>query len=170
MRTVLWFAILAVLAFGAPPAGWAQDRPRVIGEYSDWTAIRYREDGANVCWISSAPLETEPTGVRRGDIYVLVTHRPASGVHDEVSVYTGYPFAGGSEAVIEIGGREFKMFTEGSTAWARDAEADKALVQAMVRGSIMLIRGTSQRGTETLDRYSLRGFTAARNAINQVCQ
>jgi hypothetical protein len=170
MRTLFWFAALAFLAFGTPPVGLAQDRPRVIGEYSDWTAIRYRENGANVCWISSAPLESDPKDVRRGDIYVLVTHRPASDVRDEVSVYVGYPFAGGSEAVIEIGGREFPMFTDGSTAWARDAEADKALVRAMVRGSTMLIRGTSRRGTDTLDRYSLRGFTAARNAINQACQ
>jgi hypothetical protein len=169
MRTALWFAALAVLLFGAPPVAVAQERPRVIGEYTDWTAIRFRENGETVCWISSAPLESNPKNVRRGDIYVLVTHRPASNTLDEVSVYAGYPFANASEASIEIGGREFKMFTNGQSAWAYDSDADKALVRAMIRGSSMVIRGTSQRGTETVDRYSLRGFTAARNAINQAC-
>ena len=169
MRPAVCFAVLAILLFGAPPVAVAQDRPRVIGEYSDWTAIRFREDGETVCWISSAPLESSPENVRRGDIYILVTHRPASRTLDEVSVYSGYPFATASEAVIEIGGAEFKMFTDGQTAWAYDAAADKALVRAMVRGSSMVVRGTSQRGTTTIDRYSLRGFTAARNAINQAC-
>ena len=217
MRTVLLLAALALLLFGAPPKAVAQDRPRVIGEFSDWTAIRFREDGETVCWISSEPLESEPKDVRRGDIYVLVTHRSASKTTDEVSVYVGYPLRTGSEALIDIGGREFKMFTDGQTAWAYDADADKALVRAMIRGSStdevsvyvgyplrtgsealidiggrefkmftdgqtawaydadadkalsMVIRGTSQRGTETVDRYSLRGFTAARSAINQAC-
>ena len=105
MRTALWFAALAVLLFGAPPVAVAQERPRVIGEYTDWTAIRFRENGETVCWISSAPLESNPKNVRRGDIYVLVTHRPASNTLDEVSVYAGYPFANASEASIEIGGR-----------------------------------------------------------------
>ena len=169
MRTVLLLAALALLLFGAPSKAVAQDRPRVIGEFSDWTAIRFREAGETVCWISSEPLESEPKDVRRGDIYVLVTHRPASKTRDEVSVYAGYPLRTGSEALIDIGGREFKMFTDGQTAWAYDADTDKALVQAMIRGSSMVIRGTSQRGTETIDRYSLRGFTAARSAINQAC-
>ena len=135
MRTALWFAALAVLLFGAPPVAVAQEGPRVIGKYTDWTAIRFRENGETVCWISSEPLESNPKNVRRGDIYVLVTHRPASNTLDEVSVYVGYPFANASEASIEIGGREFKMFTNGQSAWAYDSDADKALVRAMIRVS-----------------------------------
>jgi hypothetical protein len=34
----------------------------------------------------------------------------------------------------------------------------------------MVIKGTSSRGTLTTDTYSLAGFTAAYNAIEQACK
>jgi len=43
------------------------------------------------------------------------------------------------------------------------------LVGAMKAGIEMTIRGTSARGTETLDTYSLRGFTAAYNEAVTAC-
>jgi len=71
---------------------------------------------------------------------------------------------------LAIDGQDFDLFTDGDSAWARDAETDRKLVQAMVRGNSMVVRGTSSRGTLTVDTYSLSGFTAARNAINKACK
>ena len=39
----------------------------------------------------------------------------------------------------------------------------------MIRGSKMLVTGTSVRGTKTVDTYSLRGFTAAYKTIGRDC-
>jgi len=39
----------------------------------------------------------------------------------------------------------------------------------MRRGGTLVVKGTSSRGTDTTDRYSLMGFTAAHNAISQAC-
>jgi hypothetical protein len=61
------------------------------------------------------------------------------------------------------------MFTDGSTAWSRDARGDAALVKAMRAGKSMIVTGVSGRGTATKDRYSLAGFTAAHKAINKSC-
>jgi Invasion associated locus B (IalB) protein len=36
-------------------------------------------------------------------------------------------------------------------------------------GKQMIVRGTSSRGTETTDTYSLSGFTAALAAIDKAC-
>jgi invasion protein IalB len=50
-----------------------------------------------------------------------------------------------------------------------DKDADKKLVQAMVKGSTMVVQGTSARGNNTKDTYSLSGFTRAYQAIRQAC-
>ena len=169
MRLAFLPVALGLALFGISAAG-AQDRPKLIGEFKDWDAFTYREDGKPVCFVSSSPLSSQPKNVRRGDIYVLVTHRPESNTLDEVSVYAGYPFEDSSIATVDVDGRNFELFTNDDTAWAYDADEDKKLVRAMVRGSKMSIRGTSQRGTNTVDGYSLLGFTAARNAINKACK
>ena len=62
------------------------------------------------------------------------------------------------------------MFTKGRNAWNRDAQVDRAMVEAMKGGSELVIKGTSQRGTLTTDTYSLNGFSAALAAIMKACE
>ncbi len=169
MRLAIFPAALGLALLGIAAAS-AQSGPKRIGEFKDWEAYIYQEDGKPVCFISSSPQSSTPKNIRRGEVYILVTHRPESKTLDEVSVYTGYPFKNSSVATVEIDGKSHELFTKDDTAWAYDADSDKTIVRAMVRGSRMSIRGTSQRGTDTVDSYSLLGFTAARNAINRACK
>lgn len=159
-------ALVAVLT--AAPA-WAADSPRLIGEYRDWDAFTFVEDGKLICYMASKPKKTEPTNVKRGDIYVLVTRRPAHQIVDEVSVYAGYPYKPESDVEVTIGEQSFRMFTYEDTAWAREKDGDKKIVRAMIRGNTMRVTGISQRGTTTIDTYSLRGFTAATKAVRKAC-
>ena len=39
----------------------------------------------------------------------------------------------------------------------------------MKKGSNLVVKGTSQRGTETTDSYSLTGITAGMAAIDKAC-
>jgi hypothetical protein len=39
----------------------------------------------------------------------------------------------------------------------------------MRAGRTMIVKGVSSKDTETTDTYSLLGFTAAHNAINDAC-
>jgi hypothetical protein len=71
--------------------------------------------------------------------------------------------------VVKIGNREFMLFTRGEHAWTKSQEADQALINAMKRGSNMTVRGTSLKGTYSLDTYSLLGFTAAYEAMVNAC-
>jgi hypothetical protein len=166
----LILAAWAALLLAAPAL--AQSTPKTLGEYRAWTALQYKERGDDVCFMSSSPEKwtSDPKGVNRGDIYMLVTHRPGAKIRDEVSVYAGYPYEEDSEVTVDIDGQQFKLFTDQDTAWAYDADSDRKLVQAMVRGNTMVIRGTSSRGSLTIDTYSLSGFTAARDAINKACR
>jgi hypothetical protein len=165
-RTALLLAgpVLIALGTGADAAD-----PRLLGTFKDWNAFAFEEGGNKVCYISSQPKKKEPENVRRGDIYVLVTHRPADKSLDVVSLIVGYPFKKDSEASVDVDGKGFKLFTDGETAWARDAETDKALAAAMRAGKAMVVKGTSSRGTKTTDTYSLDGVTQAYEAINAAC-
>ena len=169
----LWLVTLALVgSFVAfSQMTMAQDQRDRIGIFRDWEAIVLnRSDGEIICYMISTPRDTNPKNVRRGEIYVTITHKPKMRVMNEVTIIVGYPFRAESEAVATIGNRRFSMFTEADSAWMFTSRQDQEIVQAMRDGSAMVVTGVSSRGTDTSDRYSLMGFTAANDAITNACQ
>lgn len=172
-----WF-VLAVVALSGfaglveTPAE-AQETRRHLGSYRDWDAFVYGSGSKKTCHMISVPKSWKASrkGVRRGRIYAMVSHRPEYGITGEVNMVMGYPVRQGSDSIVRVDGRKrFEFFTEGDGAWAYDPKDDKAAVDAMKRGSGMVVTATSQRGTNTTDTYSLSGFTAAYNAITRACR
>ena len=151
----------------------AQGKPRLLGSYRDWDAmVGTMQDGSKTCYMISTPKRSSASkkDAVRGQIYMTVTHRPKFGVKGEVNAVVGYPIRRGSEANISVDGRHsFSFFTEGSGAWAYDPKDDASAVSAMKAGSTLVVKASSQRGTDTTDTYSLSGFTAAYNAITKAC-
>ncbi len=168
MRVPLQVAVSALIVCMLSGAALAKG-PKLIGEYRDWDAYEYVEGGNTVCYVASTPKDSQPRNVRHGDVYAEVAQRPAQSVADEVSVYVGYDYRSDSPVTATIDGQTFELFTQGNAAWADDAEADRALVEAMMKGGSMVVRAISARGTNTTYTYSLLGFTAARAAIRQAC-
>ena len=144
--------------------------PERLGEYNDWAAYTYKSDNGPVCYIVSQPTDWEPKNVNRGPIFFLVTHRPSERVRNEVNTIIGYPFKENSTATVTIGDSTFELFTSGDGAWADSTDRDRAIVEAMKAGSTMRLKGVSWRGTETTDRYSLSGVTAAMDKIDAECE
>jgi hypothetical protein len=139
-----------------------------LGTFTDWRAYQYEQNEARRCTMASQPRKDEGDYQRRGPIWAFVMHRPGEGATGEVGFHMGYPIREGSQVTVTIGGQAFKLFTrgEGAYAWPQD---EPGLVRAMRRGATMVVTGTSARGTTTTDTYSLSGFTAANNAINEAC-
>lgn len=150
------------------PQGAGAQSVTTLGQFNDWTAYTMTENGKKVCYVASQPKKDEGNYSRRGDIYVLVTHRPSDKQFNVVTVYAGYAYRPGSSVELSIDQTKFELFTEGETAWAHD-EMDRRIVQEMRKGSSMVVRGTSARGTGTKDSYSLKGITAALSKINEAC-
>ena len=162
--------LLALLACWPTGPAEAQS-PRVLLKRPDtWSAYILKESKGNACYMTSKPTQTAPKGVRRGEIWFLVTHRPARNIHDEVSIYIGYPFKPGSDVTVTVDKtKRFKLFTDGNIAWGDGPKQEGALVKAMISGGEMTVAGLSKRGTKTLDHYTLKGFTAAHKAISKAC-
>lgn len=163
-----YLSVIAMLLL--PLSAQAAEEAQVIGEYGDWTAHMYNDKGNIICYMSSMPKKDEGKYTKRGDIYVVITHRPAERSFDEVSIVAGYTFNTKAPLVIKIGNQTFdRTFTEGGQGWMINADEDHKVVAAMRRGDRMIINGQSSRGTDTKDTYSLKGFTAAYQTISAKC-
>lgn len=143
--------------------------PRLIGTYSDWSAYVFEENGSKVCYMASQPKKAEGNYTRRGDIFALITHRPSEGTKNVFSYIAGYSYKSGSDVNLTINGRKFVLFTQDETAWAPDGQMDSAIADSIRKGSNMVVRGVSSRGTQTNDTFSLKGSSAAHDAISQEC-
>jgi len=162
----LFGALVVATALAGTPSAAAQT---YIDAFDDWDAFHDGQGDAKVCYMASLPKKSEGNYTARGKTYVMVMHHPADQVVGQVYVTAGYSYRTGSEAEVLIGGANYPLFTHQDTpdtAWAYD---DKVLRQAMIKGRVMVIKGTSSRGTLTTDTYSLAGVTAAYRAISQEC-
>ncbi len=172
LSTILLAALLVgsagTMAFAAD-SGKTKAKTKVLGTFQDWKAFSYEENGQKVCYISSQPKKISPKGKARGDAYILVTHRPAEKSFGVVSITAGYTYKKDSEVQVKIDRNNFKLFTDGDTAWARDESSDKAVSTALKSGKSMTVKGVSSRGTKTSDSYSLSGAGPAYAAINEAC-
>ena len=155
--------ILASRAFAAAP--------QVIGEYGDWTAYYYKEGKNSVCYMVSTPKKDEGKYSKRGNIYAVVTHRPAEKSFDVVNFDASYVFKSGAPFTVKIGHNTVSsFFTEQGKAWTLNEETDKKMVSLMKNGERMIVDGVSAKGTPTKDTYSLKGFTGAYKAISAKCK
>ena len=87
------------------------------------------------------------------------------------AVMTGYSAAiqDGADIIVKIDNTSFSFYsTEDSseTAWTND---DMKVIYAMKKGLELVLSGQSSRGTITNDTYTLKGFTAAINKLNNDC-
>jgi invasion protein IalB len=171
--TSLFGRALAVAALaGVASAASAQESTNRVATMTDWNV--FTEEEPKECWGVSKPTETvntregQPVSVQRGDILLFVTFRP--GKTAEISFTGGYPFAAGSTVDVTIDGQPYQLFTDGEWAWPGSAEDDAALLSALKSGTTAVMTARSGRGTQTVDSFSLRGFTAAMEDAEKRCQ
>ena len=168
-RIASLFLLVGALAAWLPAAEAEAQAIERIGDFSDWSAFKYLEDGKPICFMASEPTKAEGNYSKRGQIHAMVTHRPEESRIDEVSIQAGYTYQENAPVEVQVGTMKMRLFTQGESAWAVDKDSDKKLVQAMIKGSTMVVQGTSARGTNTKDTYSLSGFTRAYQAISKAC-
>jgi hypothetical protein len=140
-----------------------------LGGTQGWDAYSDTEKGHKICYVLGTPSKTEPADAKRAKVFASITHRPTEKVTDEVSFNAGYLFKEGSDAELAIDGKKFTLFTNKDGAWARDAQADKAVVSALAKGKQAVIKGVSARGTQTTDSYTLAGLSQALVQIDKAC-
>jgi invasion protein IalB len=148
------------------------DQPTLLGQYGDWGAYTATPGGKKVCFALSKPKasKTEPVGRKRDPAYLFISTRPSENVRQEVSVIIGYPFKSSSDATAEIGPTKFAMYTQNDGAWIKNVAEEARFVEAMRKGADLTVKGTSGRGTQSTDQFSLKGLAQALDRAEQECK
>ena len=121
------------------------------------------------CYIGSLPLKSDlPDTKKRGENYILVYKLIGS---DEkiIQIEAGYNYNLSADILVKIDQAEYGFYTtkdSSDTAWTNN---DSEVIYAMKMGLELILNGESSRGTITNDTYTLKGFTAALNKLNEDC-
>ncbi len=155
-----------------PAAATGGAPPKLLGQYGDWGGYTASPGGKKICFAIAKPTsaETVPPNRPRNPIYMFITTRPADKVTNEVSIDIGYPFKPGSDASAQIGSTSFALYTQQDGAWIKNAGEEAQMVDAMRSGDTAIIKGTSAKGTQTTDTYTLKGVAQALDRVAQECK
>lgn len=165
MKHRIAFLAAALLASG--PA-WAAAKH--VGTFESWNVFTTKDGGKAVCYMASQPAESKGGPAKRGDAMVVISHYPADKAFDEVAVHSGFAIKEGQDSDVLIGGTTFKLFYKDGASWNRDASGDRAMVQSMKSGTAMIVKAIPSSGGKLAeDTYSLKGFTAAHDALDKAC-
>ena len=158
---------LIIFLFGLSPLK-AEDL-KEVGKYKDWQTMVLVESTGTVCFAQSSPvLQAPKTNIR--DARLFVTFRPAEKIKDEISASPGYEFNKNNSVIATSGKNKIKFdIIQQGFAWIADNKIEKKMVKVMKKGSRIMITGYNQKGSQTIDHYSLLGFTKAYNAAKKAC-
>ena len=140
-----------------------------IGKYKDWEAMVVSDVEGKVCFAQSLPILQAPKTNKR-DAKLFVAFRPTDNIKNEVSVTPGYEFNKNNSVIAASGKNKFKFdIKEQGFAWIADNKIELKMIKQMRKGSRIMITGYNQQGSQTIDHYSLLGFTKAYNASKKAC-
>ncbi len=140
-----------------------------IGKYKDWESMVIMEDTGKVCFAQSSPILQSPKSNNKRDAKLFISFRPNDKIIDEVSVTAGYEF-NSNTVTAQSGKNKFKFdIKEQGFAWIADTKIEFRMIKRMKKGSRIMITGYNQKGSQTIDHYSLLGFTKAYNSSKKAC-
>ena len=149
--------VVAVSVLGLPQSAHAQGA-RLVKKSGEWSLYAHDGSGQPICFLTAGAKETEPKGGNRKS-YFYVAAWPKEGVKSEVSVNLGTALKDQSPAQVSIGNTRFSLFTKDDKAFVGDAAEELKLIDAMKKGSFMVVQATSGTGASIKDTYSLIGVT-----------
>ena len=140
-----------------------------IGKFKDWETIVIKNDTQFVCFAQSKPVLQSPKKNKR-EARLFVSFRPDKKILDEISITAGYEFNKENSITAKSGKNKYKFdISQEGFAWMADDKQEKKMIKAMKRGSRIMITGYNQEGSQTIDHYSLLGFTKAYGAAKKSC-
>jgi hypothetical protein len=133
MMTSFFRAISAGLGLLVLAIPAASAETKSIAKHGVWETFVQPDKAKPVCFAVARPAKSEGSYSRRGDVSLIVTHRPAERSLDVVSFVAGYPLKPDAEVSVEIGKTAFRLYAVDESAWARDAD-EKKLLAALKAG------------------------------------
>jgi len=142
-----------------------------MGTHKDWETYIINSEKGKVCFAQSKPVLQAPKKDPR-EARLFISFRPGERISNEISVTAGYEFNKKNLVIAKSGKNKYKFdLIQDGFAWMSDTgnKLEKRMIKTMKKGSRIMITGHNQNGSQTIDHYSLLGFTKAYNATKANC-
>ena len=140
-----------------------------MGNHKDWETYVINSDSGKVCFTQSKPVLQAPKSNLR-EARLFITFRPGGKIANEISITAGYEFNTKNSITATSGKNKYKFdLAQEGFAWMTDNKLENKMIKVMKKGSRIMITGYNQKGSQTIDHYSLLGFTKAYNATKANC-
>ena len=166
IKKILFFLtfIFFILTFQT----FAEDLKKV-GKFKDWEVMIMSEASNKVCFAQSVPVLQAPKKDKR-DARLFITFRPHEKISNEISTTAGYEFNKKNSVLAASGNNKFKFdIKQQGFAWMTSNKKENVMVKVMKKGSRIMVTGYNEKGSQTIDHYSLLGFTKAYNTAKKAC-
>jgi invasion protein IalB len=176
-----------------PAAKDAASKPSLVATFGDWNVFVGEVGKGRICYTLAQPKSREPASLKRDPGYAFISDRPAEGVRNEVSFIMGFdispgasdadptpdakskskarrrtPSAAAPVALVDDSS-SFEMLPKGGDLWVKNAAKEGALIAEMRKGAKLAIKAASLRGNQSIDTYSLTGFSQAMERLQKEC-
>ena len=157
--------IIILISFSARSA----EDLKSIGKFKEWETFTVTENDNKICFAQSIPILRAPKKFERNPSRLFITFRPSEDIKDEVSATSGYTFQKEKIVKAKTGKKTYDFFSREEFAWILDTEEEQRFIKAMKKASRVMIIGRTEKGKQTVDHYSLMGFTKAYNTAKKNC-
>ena len=140
-----------------------------MGTHKDWETYIINSENGKVCFAQSKPvLQAPKTNSREARLFI--SFRPGENITNEISITGGYDF-NKKNSIKAISGKNRYTFdiVEENFAWITNNKFEKKMIKIMQTGSRIMVKAHNQKGSQTIDHYSLLGFTKAYKATKANC-
>ena len=140
-----------------------------MGTHKDWETYIIKNDAGKICFAQSKPVLQAPKNNLR-DARLFISFRPRENISNEISITSGYDF-NNKNSIKAISGKNKYTFdiVRENFAWITNNKFEKKMIKTMQKGSRIMVKAYNQKESQTIDHYSLLGFTKAYKATKANC-
>tara|TARA_B000000557_G_scaffold235564_1_gene211371 strand:+ start:94 stop:594 length:501 start_codon:yes stop_codon:yes gene_type:complete len=145
------------------------DEVKKMGTHKDWETFIIKNETGKICFAQSKPVLQAPKKDPR-EARLFISFRPGENITNEISITSGYNY-NTKNSIKAISGKNkytFDIIRE-NFAWITDKNFEKKMIKTMKKGSRIMVKAYNQKGSQTIDHYSLLGFTKAYKATKANC-
>ena len=164
-RKIIFFLSIFIFSINYVSA----EELKKISKSKDWETLILIKDDGLTCFAQTKPLLQSPKASKR-EARLFVSFRPNDKVTDEISTTSGYEFNSQNSIIAKSGKKKYEFdIAQDSFAWIKSNKVEKKMIKAMKKGSRIMVTGHNKSGSQTIDHYSLLGFTKAYNTAKKSC-
>ena len=140
-----------------------------LGKHKDWETYVINDSKGKVCFAQSKPVLQAPKNNPR-EARLFISFRPGENILNEISITSGYDY-NDKNSITAISGKDKYKFDiiQKNFAWITSNKFENRMIKTMKKGSRIMVKAYNLKGSQTIDHYSLLGFTKAYEATKANC-